>query len=208
MSDHDYEEPIDKTAELVKVLPFMIEFPFRDYKIKLIEKGEDFIQLGISPMLISEFGDTGKIENLNFYYTEAGSEISISISKYDVDWIAEQADNVKILDSIRKKLDEGLASDNLIDKVKSIKAGKKFTKAVGCDSTLMIDFNELLSEFIELNETALTSKIKLGLQRLSEATLKSTEFSERQYKAVTAFLNFQIHYTKILLGIVIASKIY
>ena len=208
MEDHDYEEPVDKTAELIKALPFMIEFPFRNYKIKLIEKGEDFIQLGISPMLINEFGDTGKIESLNFYYTEAGSEISISIGKYDVEWIAEQASSVKILDSIRKKLDDGLESDILIEKVKAVKAGKKFTKIVGCDSTLMIDFNELLSEFIELNETALPSKIKLGLQRLSEATLKSTEFSERQYKAVSAFLNFQIHYTKILLGIVIASKIY
>jgi hypothetical protein len=208
MSGQDQEEPRDKTAELNKVIPFMSEFPFNEYDIRLIEKGDDFIQLGISPMLIDEFGDTGKNESLNFYYIEGGSDVSISINKYDVEWIADQSPLVKKLDSIRESLDNGLSSESLFDKAKSIKIGKKFTKLIGCDNTMIIDFNELLSEFIQLYDTALNSKIKLGLQRLSEATLKSTEFSERQYKAVSAFFNFQIHYIKILLGIVIAAKIY
>lgn len=208
MGEYDHEESRDKTSELMTALPFMIEFPFKEYIIKLIERGEDFIQMGISPILVNEFGDNGTIESLNFYYNEMGSDISISIGKYDVEWIAEQADKVKTLDAIHKSLDLGLASTDLVQKVKSIKAGKKFTKSIDCESTALIDFNELLSEFIQLYDTALTSKIKLGLQKLSEATLKSTEFSERQYKAVYAFLNFQIHYTKILLGIVIAAKIY
>ena len=208
MSEHDYEEAKDKTGELSKVIPFILEFPFKEYDIRLVERGEDFIQLGISPMLVNEFGDTGTIENLNFYYTEGGSDISISINKHDVEWIAEQANLVKKLDSIRKSLDDGLESKSLIDKIKSIKFGKKFTKLIGCDNTLIIDFNELLSEFIELYDATFTSKIKLGLQKLSEATLNSTELSERQYKVASAFFNFQIHYIKILLGIVIAAKIY
>lgn len=208
MSGYDHEEPRDKTDELMLALPFMAEFPFKDYEIRLVEKGEDFIQLGISPMLINEFGDTGKIESLNFYYSEMGSEVLISIGKYDVEWISEQAESVKKLDSIREAMDAGLKTEDLIEKVKSIKAGKKFTKSIGCDSTLLLDFAEILSDFVKLYDTALNSKIKLGLQKLSEATLKSTEFSERQYKAVSAFFNFQIHYIKILLGIVIAAKIY
>ena len=208
MSGYDQEEPRDKTAELNTALPFMVEFPFKEYDIQLVERGEDFLQLGISPMLINEFGDTGTIESLNFYYTERGSDVSISINKYDVEWIAEQADLVKKLDAIRKSLDDGLESKSLIDKIKSIKFGKKFTKLIGCDNTLIIDFNELLSEFIKLYDATFTSKIKLGLQKLSEATLNSTELSERQYKAASAFFNFQIHYIKILLGIVIAAKIY
>lgn len=208
MEEYNNEEARDKTSELTKVLPFMIEFPFKEYAIKLIERGEDFIQLGISPMLVNEFGDTGTTENLNFYYTEDSSTISISLGRFDVEWIAERASEVKKLDSIRRELDGGLESEDLIKKVKAIKAGRKFTKSINCESSLLIDFNELLSEFLRLHDTALISKIKLGLQKLSEATLKSTEFSERQYKAVSAFLNFQIHYSKILLGIVIAAKIY
>ena len=208
MGEYDQEESRDKTSELMTALPFMIEFPFNEYDIRFVEKGDDFIQMGISPMLVNEFGDNGTIETINFYYLEKGTEISISIGRDDIEWIAEQSDKVKTLDSIRQVLDIGLDTNNLIEKVKSIKAGKKFTKSINCESTALIDFNELLSEFIYLYDTALTSKIKLGLQKLSEATLKSTEFSERQYNTVSAFLNFQIHYTKILLGIVIAAKIY
>lgn len=96
----------------------------------------------------------------------------------------------------------------MITKVKAIKLSRKFTKSINCDNITGLDFNELLIEFTRLHETVLSSKIKLGLQKLSEASLKSTEFSERQFKAVESFLNFQIHYAKILLGIIIAAKIY
>ena len=208
MDDRGQDGTVDKTSELMTVLPFMAEFPFRDYDIMLVEKGEDFIGLGISPILVKEFGDTGKIQSLNFYYIEEGSNISISLYKGDVEWIADEAKHIKKIDALRKTLDEALCSDDLILKTKAIKTGRKFSKLLNCDAVTGIDFNELISDFLIIYDTHLNSKIKLGLQKLSEATLKSTEFSEKQFKAVKAFFNFQIHYIKILLGIVIAAKIY
>jgi hypothetical protein len=208
MDDRDQDGTVDRTSELMTVLPFMTEFPFGDYDIMMVERGEDFIQLGVSPILVKEFGDTGKIQNLNFYYIEEGSDISISLYKGDIEWIAEEAIHVKKVDALRKMLDDALSSDDLILKTKAIKNGRKFSKLLNCDTVTGIDFNELVSDFLIIYDTNLNSKIKLGLQKLSEATLKSTEFSERQFKAVRAFLNFQIHYIKILLGIVIAAKIY
>jgi hypothetical protein len=208
MDDRDHDETVDTTSELLNVLPFMAEFPFGDYDIRMVEKGDDFIRLGVSPILVKEFGDTGKIQSLNFYYIEEGSDISISLYRGDVEWISEEATNVKKIDALRKTLDDALSSEDLTLKTKAIKIGRKFSKLLSCDAVTGIDFNDLLSEFLIIYDTHLNSKIKLGLQKLSDATLKSTEFSERQFKAVKAFLNFQIHYIKILLGIVIAAKIY
>lgn len=208
MDDRDHDGTVDRTSELIAVLPFMAEFPFGEYDIMMVERGEDFIKLGVSPILVKEFGDTGKIQSLNFYYIEEGSDISISLYKGDVEWIAEEAANVKKVDALCKILDTSLSSEDLILKTRAIKNGRKFSKLLNCDAVTGIDFNELLSEFLSIYDTHLNSKIKLGLQKLSEATLKSTEFSEKQFKAVNAFLNFQIHYIKILLGIVIAAKIY
>jgi hypothetical protein len=208
MDDRDHDETVDTTSELLNVLPFMAEFPFGDYDIRMVEKGDDFIRLGVSPILVKEFGDTGKIQSLNFYYIEEGSDISISLYRGDVEWIAEEATNVKKIDALRKTLDDALSSEDLTLKTKAIKIGRKFSKLLSCDAVTGIDFNDLLSEFLIIYDTHLNSKIKLGLQKLSDAILKSTEFSERQFKAVKAFLNFQIHYIKILLGIVIAAKIY
>ena len=208
MEEHDDDKVRDKTHELISKLPFISEFPFKEYDIRLTETGDDFIKLGISPMLVNEFGDNGVIEHLNFDYSEDESNISISIGRYDIEWIAEQSEKVKKLDTTRKVLDLGISSWDLIDKIKAIKAGRKFIKLIDCENIALMDFSELLSEFLLMYETALISKTKVGLQKLSEATIKSTEFSERQFKAVSAFLNFQIHYMKILLGIVIAIKIY
>jgi hypothetical protein len=208
MDDRDQDESVDKTSELFTVLPFMTEFPFGDYSIRMMERGEDFIKLGVSPILVKEFGETGRIQSLNFHYIEDGSDISISLYSGDVEWIAEEAIHIKKIDTLRKTLDTALSSEDTILKIKAIKTGRKFLKLLNCATVTGIEFNGLVSDFLIIYETALNSRLKLGLQRLSEATLKSTEFSEKQFKVVQAFLNFQIHYIKILLGIVIAAKIY
>ena len=208
MDDRDQDGAVDKTSELKTVLPFMTEFPFGDYDISMVEREDDLIKLGISPILVKAFGDSGTIQSLNFYYIEDGSDISISLYRGDVEWIAEESVHIKKMDALRKTLDDSLKADDLLIKVKTIKSGRKFLKILNCDNVTGIDFNELIVDFTSIYDTALTSKIRLGLQKLSEATLRSTEFSEKQFKAVRAFLNFQIHYIKILLGIVIAAKIY
>lgn len=208
MGEYDQYRSEGMASELLTALPFMAEFPFGNYEIVLVEQGDDFIKLGVSPILIEEFGELGKVEMINFYYTEDDSDIIISLYRDDIEWIAEEARNIKKIDSLRKMLDDALSSNDLLLKTKAIKAGQKFSKLIDCDNLRGVNFTELLDEFLIMYDTKLSSKLKLGLHKLSEATLKSTEFSEKQFTVVKAFLNFQIHYAKILLGIVIAAKIY
>ncbi len=208
MEELDQEQPRDKTSELHSALPFMLQFPFDEYEVYLEERGKDFIQLGISPMLVNAVGDTGIVDSLNFIYYDGDSNVSILLTRSDVEWVAEESSKIKKLDSINAALEEGLNTKNLLLKVKAIKQGKKFTKELGCGSLLGIDLGEILHEFLNLEDAILQSKIKLNLQKLNESALKTTEFSEKQYRAVSAFLNFQLHYARIVLGIVIASKIY
>ena len=208
MSDRGQDESKDKTSELLKVLPFMSAFPFTDYEITLVEHGQGFIAMGVSPILINAFGDTGTVEMLNFNYIDGESSVAISIYRDDAEWIAEEAIQVKKMDSLRAQLDKALESEDLLEKMKAVRAGKKFSKIIHCDNIGGVDFGEVLTEFLKAHETVLRSNIKLGIQKLSAATLKSADLSERQFRATSAFLNFQIHYIKILLGIVIAAKIY
>jgi hypothetical protein len=208
MEELDKDTPRDKTSELHSALPFMIEFPFTEYEIKLEERGNDFIQLGISPLLISAIGDTGTVDSLNFLYQGEDSIVSILLAKRDVEWISEEAHRVKKLDSLSSILEKAIHSEDLILKIKAIKQGKKFTKELEYGSILGVDLSEILREFLNIEDAILSSKIKLNLQKLSEAAIKETVFSEKQYQAVSGFLNFQLHYARIVLGIVIASKIY
>ncbi len=208
MEDHNYKEAEGKLLDLRKVLPFMAEFPFPDYEITVVEKGSSFVSLGISPILINAFGDTGTSAIVNFDYPESDSNVTISIYKDDIEWIAQESNKIKKMDKLRLLLDLSLESDNLIEKIKAIRVGKKFIRLLDCENFTEFDVGDVISDFILIYETVLPSKVKLALQKLSESALKSTEFSEKQFKVATAFLNFQIHYIKILLGIVIAAKIY
>ena len=117
MADRDQEVSRDKTSELRTALPFMEEFPFSDYEITMIEKGENFISLGVSPILVNAFGENGTIDIINFYYIEDESNVSISIPRYDIEWIAQESSRVKKLDALRKTLDDALIDSNMITKV-------------------------------------------------------------------------------------------
>ena len=208
MEELENESHLSNAHDLFSALPFMSMFPFTEYDIQLEEKGKDYLQLGISPLLIDMIGESGITETVSFYYYDNDSKVAISVAKDDLDWIAEESERIKKMDAVRVSLEKALNEDDLIQKSKAIKLGKKFTKELGCDHMLSLDFGEILSEFLSIYDTVLTSKIKLGLQKLSEATIKSTEYSERQFKAITGFLNFQLHYCRIILGVVIAAKIY
>ena len=203
-----YDEPRDKTSELLDVLPFMSSFPFNDYEITMDERGDDAISLGISPILVKEIGEYGTTNMLNFHYLENNSEITVSLQAGDVEWITEEADRIKSIDSIRIKLDDALESDDLIKKLEGVRLGRKFIKKVDPYKVGAISFNEVLNDLLEINETTLPSKIKLSAQKSVISQLKDQTFSEKQYRALKAFFNFQIHYAKIILGIVISVKIY
>jgi hypothetical protein len=198
----------DKTTRLFEEIPFMSEFPFDDYEMTIEDLNLPLDQLGIAPILLSEIGDHNVIKRVDFYYDEGNSSVSISLRKDDIEWLASESGNVRKFDDLRKELDVSLKSKNLIEKIKSIRIGRKFLKNFPDPTLYEVDFNMTLSEFLELYEVSLDSKTKLILQNLNAKGIISIEFSEKQYRAVMAFLNFQLHYVKIILGVTIAARIY
>lgn len=208
MGKLSYDEPRDKTSELLDVLPFMSSFPFSDYEITMDERGDDFISLGISPILVNEIGEYGTTNMLNFHYIDNDASVTISLQRGDIEWIAEEIDRAKEIDSIRQKLDNALNTNDLLLKMEGVKLAKKFTKRVDPYAVGAISFNGVLNEFLQVNDAVLPSKIKQGAQKSTISQLKDQTFSENQYQALKSFFNFQLHYAKIVLGIVISVKIY
>lgn len=208
MGEEKEEIVKDKTTKLFEEIPFMSEFPFDDYEITIEDLSLPLEQLGIAPILLNEIGDANLVKRVDFYYAEGSSSVSISLRKDDIEWLASEADNIKKFDDLRKDIDLAIESRNLIEKMKTIKSGRKFLKNFPDPNLHEVDFNVTLSEFLDLYEVGLDSKTKLILQNLNMKGVLAIEFSENQYSAVRAFLNFQLHYVKIILGITIAVKIY
>lgn len=208
MGEENDEIVKDKTTRLLELIPFMSEFPFDDYEITIEDFGLPLDQLGISPILINELGANNNLKRVDFYYAEGESSVSISLRKDDIEWLASESPKITKFDDLCKEIEEALKSTDLARKMKSIRSGRKFLRNFSDPNLQEVDFNETMSEFLEIYSVQLDSKTKLVIQNLNMKAMAKTELVENKYLAVRGFLNFQLNYIKIVLGIVIATKIY
>lgn len=206
MQEYSDDDLRDK-SRLYKEFPFMQAFPFEDYDITL-EQEDDFASLaGIDPVIISEAGTFVKPELINFYYVSGDTRVSLSFYTYDVRYILENSKSVKKIDDVRFNLDKGLFSKSLIDKITSIKSGEKFLKKLGSSLIVGRSFDGLLDDILKDINHGL-SKSELRKIKFKYKTINEDEYSDSVKKAIGSFYDIHIHHIKILLGIVIASKIY
>ena len=195
----------DKTSELYETLPFMELFPFKEYEIDLESDGSE---LEVSPILIKTLGSFGESYHVNFNYIEHGATILVSFYLEDILEVAETAKVIKKLDSVRIELEDGIKSNSLVTKVDSIKKARKFIKLLKSDSLENPEFIPFLQEMLALHEAVLESSLILELQKLKLQRILDFKLTTNEKIAIFSYLNFQLHYARILLGIVIAAKIY
>jgi len=198
----------DKTSELYKVLPFMEAFPFEEYEITLEKEGTDASDLGIDPIIINALGTFGTDQKVNFFYMEGEYKIQVSFFQDDVAFISEISNRIKKLDSIHEDLDIAIHCGDIEVKLAQAKKGKKFSQSLGSGSVFELPFEDILDDLLKLYEAHITSEQKLGLQKLNLTKIMSKALSLNEVNMIRAYLNFKLNYAKILLGIVIAAKIY
>jgi hypothetical protein len=200
--------PGGKLPKLEEAFPFMSAFPFEEYTIKLERDDTDPIELGVAPILINSLGTFGNDLQLSFFYREGEATVMVSFFETDVLLIADSAPSIKKMNSVRENLDLAIDSQDLETKVIGIKDGKRFVSLLQIPHLEFQPFGGVLEELLKVHEVALTSTQTLGLQQLSVKKMLKTEPTPKQLEVMRAFLNFRLNYIKIMLGIVIATKIY
>jgi hypothetical protein len=192
--------------DLFEMFPFLQAFPFDDYNITL-EKGMDQLNdLGIDPIIISEGGYV-KPEFINFHYDGEINRITLSFYSYDLTFISDQASKIKKFDSIRKEVDYALDSESLLDKIESIKKGDTFLKKIGSSLKSSGSFNKILDEMLILAECEMDKSMIKEIKQM-KTTIDQNLFTESEFEIIKSFYNLHLHHIKILLGIIIAVKIY
>jgi hypothetical protein len=205
MSEND---SLDKTSELYKDLPFMEAFPFKEYEITLETEGIDSAELGIAPILLNTLGTFGTENHINFNYIENDELVLISFYLEDVVHVSNISQKIKKLNSVKDDLNEGLSSNSLQVKIDHIKKSKKFIKLLESDNLEYAPFTDVLQDMMSINDVTLTSQQVLGIQKLNLLKIQEEDLVTKQREVIVSFLNFQLHYARIILGIVIAAKIY
>ena len=132
--------------------------------------------------------------------------LSIVIFEQELKWIQEIAGEVKDLDRISKRLEKGIKSKDLIVKRNAVDAAEVWCKALENDrarlsySTLGDALMRMIKDHRQL--TQVISKIMLLSKKEGLVSLTKDE-----HNIILSYYHFQLIYTKLILGLIIASKI-
>ena len=190
--------------------PFMQAFPFEDYSIEIESDdafyGEDLEGLDFSKM--PGLRDLDRQNIVNFTYMSKNSDVVISFHKDDVLYIDEVSESIKKLDSIRERIDKGLATNSLKLKIRAIGHGDIFIKRVSpAFEETKETFKTVLDSMLVLHEVEMSQKMVLKIITLDK-NIDMTKLTPEEVKTIMMYLDFQLHHARIILGVVIASKIF
>lgn len=190
---------------LNRAFPFMTNFPFDgDFEITMVDRP------AVSFILEDEFDAISKkpAKIINFKYKHSPFKATITMTPSELAWLDQRAEPIKKFDKIVKTINRGLRSKDIISKRDASNAADEWlTQLADNNSQLSKEtFYEVLKSLLDdrtVNQTAkfindLTRLIsKKGLVRMSNSDL-NTAFTYFQFKLI---------YSKLMIGIVIASKI-
>lgn len=178
-----------------EIFPFLESFPFDQYIISSGKASDKF-----DDVLSEE-------ELIDFQYAALDKDIAVSFHKEDIEFLNMISENIKVLDSLREAIDRGLDSNDMIVKFESIKHSKKFLKKIESPAQQEDVFRSVFNGLQEINEVKISDGIVGKINKLDKRLAKY-KFTVNELMAVEAYLNFQLHHVKIMLGVVIASKIH
>lgn len=196
----------DKQSQLVtRKYPFLQNFPFGEFAIEigempksptfLFDEDSDFFQAGsIDPKLVK------------FGYGKDKTKIAIVIFEKELYWINDIADKVKDLDKISKILDKGLKSKDLLVKRNAVEAAEDWCNLIQDNRTSLS-----YSTMSEILASMIGDRFQMVriLNQLGQLTMKTglVSLAKDEYQVILTYYHCQLVYTKLILGLVIASKI-
>jgi len=183
--------------------PFLKNFPFSEFTI---EAGE-INSPGLLRMEDDSFVQTSSqgLVQFSFGKKESG-QITVVLFEQELEWIASIADSITDLDRIRKTLDKGIKAKDLISKRNAVEAAETWCLAVQ-NSRARLSYStmgDILSSMIRD-----TKQLVQIIGKLAALSLKKglVNLSKQEYEIILTHYHFQLVYTKLILGLVIASKI-
>lgn len=197
---------IKDRVQINRDYPFMKNFPFDDkFEMKMVtSNGPDvFMNGGFELMVMGQ-----QAPEIHFNYKDSPIKATITISENELLWISEASKSVKKMDKISKKLDRALKSKDLLVKRDACLEADDWMSSI-------TDGRNMLSKQI-LNDalTKIAGPIEVA-DAISLATLLTQLFNKtgfihmtrREGDIINTFLQFKLIYAKLMLGIVISSKI-
>jgi len=184
---------------IIEKIPFLKKFPFSDFTLKP----------GILLDSAKVSAEQAKSEIVAFDCTH-GINTSINMFEKEIWLLNSISPTITKLNDIQKTIDLGLETTDILAKRDTILACEEWTKSFTTndkkESFSQGAFIEVLDGIIKLNKVA---EPKLLIDNLNKLHDKKgiIRLEDDHERIILAFYQFQLIYFKMVLGIVIASKI-
>lgn len=183
--------------------PFLKNFPFKEFEIEVGEvsaPGIAILNPGSEP---ESSGPTAIRFSIN---DKIKGPLSIIIFERELDWIAEQSEKITDLDNIRKILDRGIRSKDIMIKRAAVDSAESWCKKIQ-DNRTRLSYSTLGEALMQMisSQTQLSQVISKIVALSKGRGLVS--LSQDEHDIIISHYHFQLIYTKLILGLVIASKI-
>lgn len=182
---------IDIERDVINKFPFLKEFPFSEYSIK--------------------FENYNKYDNLNipiikFIYNKDKITMSILIFENDLVFIKNLADSISNIDKIFNIIEDALNSQDILDKRNgNIFAEEWYEDLNNGKSRLSYSTaNEILVSLIKSQDQLISIINKINKLELGNGVVGLNKI---EYSIILTYYQVHLIYIKMLLGIIISSKI-
>lgn len=178
-----------KNSAILSAVPCLLDFPFyTDFKlIDLDVADKDYFTLS---------------------YSNSKTTIFIALTKTSILEIVEYADSVVNLNELAELIQDGLTEPSLVKKYKIINELDENQKELSDLGALRrIELSQIVNEMVDKLSEIDSKVIQDEFNELINGTLDEMSIDEYDYNFLYSVLTFRLATYKVMLGIIIASKI-
>jgi len=194
-------ETITQDERVLKKFPFLKDFPFQEFSIN----GSEISIMNMD----DEDSQRTNIDLVTFAFTDSKSH-KFSIVTYDseLEWMSKISEKITDLDQIHSILRDAVISTDLIEKRNFMRKCLEWLVKIndGKATISFLVFSDVLLGLIDHYGVKDTTKFISNLNRLT-SNKGVVILSDEEYKTLNAYYDFHFFYTKVMLGIIIASKL-
>jgi len=195
-------------AILNKKYPFLENFPFSEFTLEIGELPAPPQSAPISEEITIDRRTTKYRSPIIRFVFSRAARFSINIHEKDLLWIASRANSITELDLVTQIINEGLESTDILKRRDSSEVADNWIKGLA-DNKMMLaysTFNDVLSSLIGDRKLQDTAALINNLNKLTNRK-GLVKLTAEEYGIIMTYFHFRLVYTKLILGLVIASKI-
>ncbi|MEI8345454.1 MAG: hypothetical protein WCG06_05210 [Candidatus Omnitrophota bacterium] len=191
---------LSKQAYIVqRKYPFLQNFPFGEYRVEI----GDIYPTG---PVVEDREKESDPRLVKFVYEIGSSQMTIVIFEQELNWINSISNKVTNLDQAAKTIDAAIAAEWILDKRDGVNFAEHWCEQLNDDHTKLSysTSGEILASLVS-SHTQLVGVINKIVKLAIGHGL--VELTREEYQIILTYYQFQLIYSKFLLGVVISSKI-